>query len=127
MTSSPGPMPSAIRAMRRASDPDVTPTASGVRRDGGTVQVKNTIIAGNTGAVECTGTITDQGNNLSDEASCGFTLVAAPSLGPLQNNGGSKRRLTNRAWVDLAESGRHQAEHGVGRQCKRGDWGEKFR
>lgn len=56
------------------------------------VSVKNTIIAGApTG--NCVGAITSLGNNLEDQATCGFTAPndlqnTNPELGPLADNGG---------------------------------------
>ena len=73
----------------------------GVARAGGTVIVKNTILAGNTGsgaAPDCYGSggLTSQGYNvLSSTTGCtGFTSTGDqvnvnPQLGPLQNNGGA--------------------------------------
>ncbi|CAN5528624.1 hypothetical protein BH24ACT20_BH24ACT20_02700 [soil metagenome] len=62
------------------------------------VTVKNTIVSGNTvnncdTAQVSGGTISSQGNNVSSDASCGFTTSTDkqstnPKLGPLANNGG---------------------------------------
>ncbi len=52
-------------------------------------QLLNTIVANSTSGGDCSGTITDLGNNLDTDGTCpvGF-LTAAPLLGPLANNGG---------------------------------------
>ncbi|HXL67467.1 MAG TPA: choice-of-anchor Q domain-containing protein [Xanthobacteraceae bacterium] len=61
---------------------------------GGTVKLKNTIVAGNTGnpGPNCNGTITSLGHNLSSDATClggtGDLNSPTPLLGPLANNGG---------------------------------------
>ena len=77
----------------------------GIYNDGGLVEFKSTIIAGNTAAVtgpDCAGTLTSYGCNLvgeRDSADCPFTPGAGdqvgtgddpidPLLGPLQDNGG---------------------------------------
>ncbi|MFO7540753.1 MAG: choice-of-anchor Q domain-containing protein, partial [Chloroflexota bacterium] len=57
----------------------------------GSTNVRNSIIAENTTA-NCAGSFVSGGYNLDSDGSCGFNskgdLVAAPLLGPLQNNGG---------------------------------------
>ena len=68
----------------------------GIRREGGTASLKNTIVANNTatgGDPNCTGTITSAGYNLDSGNSCLFTgtgdqINTNPLLGPLQDNGG---------------------------------------
>ena len=59
----------------------------------GTANLVSSILANTISGDNCAGTITSQGSNLSDDASC--NLIAAgdqpstdPLLGPLQNNGG---------------------------------------
>jgi predicted outer membrane repeat protein len=79
----------------------VTITASTISGNSGgaienqaTVSVGGSIIANSSGGGNCSGTITDNGYNLSDDSSCGFTaakgdkLNTNPQLGPLQDNGG---------------------------------------
>jgi hypothetical protein len=58
----------------------------------GTVRLKNTILANNTGG-NCGGTPTDLGGNISDDGTCAFTVApffnnTNPLLEPLANNGG---------------------------------------
>ena len=68
----------------------------GIRREGGTASLKNTIVANNTatgGDPNCTGTITSAGYNLDSGNSCLFTgtgdkINTNPLLGALQDNGG---------------------------------------
>jgi hypothetical protein len=66
----------------------------------GQLTIRNTIIAGNTGAPDCrdiAGSVTDQGHNLvQSQNNCGFVNGAngnivgqAADLGPLANNGGA--------------------------------------
>jgi hypothetical protein len=70
----------------------------GIVVDDGAVNLRNTILAGNTGpaAPECAGAPTSQGNNLvGDTSGCGFTAAPSdligqdPRLGALRDNGGS--------------------------------------
>ncbi|MCB0150638.1 MAG: right-handed parallel beta-helix repeat-containing protein, partial [Caldilineaceae bacterium] len=66
----------------------------------GELTIRNTILAGNTGAPDCNnafGTVTDQGHNLvQSQNNCGLVNGAngnivgvSPNLGPLANNGGA--------------------------------------
>jgi predicted outer membrane repeat protein len=72
-----------------------------VNREGqdkiGTLNVRNTIIANNTGALNCagSGTITNSGNNLrfpANDASCPG-IVGDPKLSALANNGGATQTM----------------------------------
>ena len=87
-----------------AGFPDFTGAGGGVFVfvSEGTINLQNTILAGNfifvpgppfTSASDCGGTINSNGNNLMQSpAGCtvngGGVTVADPQLGPLQNNGG---------------------------------------
>src|SRR5207249_38813 len=57
----------------------------------GTATLRNTILADSTGG-DCFNVIgsvvTDDGHNIVEDNSCGFTGGADPMLGPLANNGG---------------------------------------
>jgi predicted outer membrane repeat protein len=60
------------------------------------VTLRNTIIGNSPSGGNCSGTIADDGYNLEDGTSCGFTATgslssANPLLGPLANNGGPTR------------------------------------
>ncbi len=60
----------------------------------GGVQMVNTLLGANFGAANGFGTITDLGNNLSSDATPGFTSAASrnllnPRIGPFANNGGT--------------------------------------
>lgn len=89
------------------SDASNTGDGGGMRRGAGTVNLKNTIIAGNfdnSGATkrsDCSGTLVSQGYNLlGNNTGCNLSPTTGdligtssspinPLLGPLQNNGGS--------------------------------------
>jgi predicted outer membrane repeat protein len=83
--------------------------ASGGGIYGGTVHVKNTILAGNT-PNNCTGTtMTSQGYNLESGTDCGLTGTgdlqnAAADLGPLQDNGGP-------TWTHALQDGSQAIDH----------------
>ncbi len=64
-------------------------TGGGIHRQNGTLQLLNTIVANSASGGDCSGTITDSGNNLDTDGTCpvGF-LTAPPLLGALLNNGG---------------------------------------
>ena len=72
------------------------PTAAGIRNLGPPLELKNTIVAGNSATAnpDILGTVTSQGNNLigDDSDTTGWLptdlLNVPPQLGPLQNNGG---------------------------------------
>jgi CSLREA domain-containing protein len=60
---------------------------------GGSISLKNSIVANNAAGQECSGTIMSLGNNLSSDGSCSLTGPgdkpdASPLFGPLQDNGG---------------------------------------
>jgi predicted outer membrane repeat protein len=62
-------------------------------RNSGTATAKNTIIANSPAGGNCAGTLSDEGGNLSSDATCGFSAGSSrndvdPSLGELQDNGG---------------------------------------
>jgi uncharacterized repeat protein (TIGR01451 family) len=52
------------------------------------LQLLNTVVANSTAGGDCSGTITNNGNNLDTDGTCPFGLTAPPLLGPLANNGG---------------------------------------
>jgi hypothetical protein len=68
-------------------------TGQNVQKNGGTVTIKDTIVALATGK-NCSGTVVDGGYNLESADDCGFTAAnnsiinTDPMLGPLQDNGG---------------------------------------
>jgi len=84
--------------------PSLGGKGGGIYRDSGTIRFKNTIIAGNSAALDgpdCCGTLVSQDYNLvGDNCGCTFTAQSHdqvgtgaspidPKLGPLANNGGS--------------------------------------
>jgi predicted outer membrane repeat protein len=67
----------------------------GINRDSGSVQLRNTIVAGNTApaGANCSGAILSNGHNLDSGSTCGLgatgdLINVNPMLGPLANNGG---------------------------------------
>jgi hypothetical protein len=60
----------------------------GIHLDDGTVTAKNSIVANSPSGGNCLGTPTNNGFNLADDTTCGFTLVSSMELGPLTFNGG---------------------------------------
>ncbi len=82
---------------------DNATTGPAISLDGGAASARNTILAGTAGA-QCalgTATLSDQGGNISTDASCGFsattsrsgTPVAELDLGPLADNGGPTQTI----------------------------------
>lgn len=73
-----------------------TNSTAGVFASAASVTLRNSLIAHNTGTLQCnanTATFTSDGNNLASDDSCGLTQPgdlpnANPQLGPLQDNGG---------------------------------------
>ena len=73
------------------SDNSANIAGGGVRvPPGGTITLRNTIVANSISGGDCSneGTLTNGGNNLVEDNSCGFTGGSDPALGPLQDNGG---------------------------------------
>ena len=69
--------------------------AAMTRTVGGTTQIRDSIVAGNSGNGQCQGTFGSQGRNIESGTDCGFTNTANgdkqntdPQLGALANNGG---------------------------------------
>jgi len=67
---------------------------AGIYRSGGTVILRNTIVANSTLGGNCSGTITNDGNNIDSGITCAWVSVSGsmsstnPLLGALANNGG---------------------------------------
>ncbi|NPA92858.1 MAG: sortase [Chloroflexi bacterium] len=64
-----------------------SPNGNGLQNGGGTLTLANSIVSNNA-ATNCVGTITDNGNNISSDGSCGFTAASSmnntdPQLGTL--------------------------------------------
>jgi CSLREA domain-containing protein len=55
----------------------------GIYQSLGTVTLRNTIVANSTAGGDCSGTVTDGGNNIVEDNTCGFTGGADPNLGAL--------------------------------------------
>ncbi|MBA3470341.1 MAG: CSLREA domain-containing protein [Herpetosiphonaceae bacterium] len=73
---------------------NTSPNVGGISAGSGTTTLKNTIVAQNSGS-DCSGTLTSQGHNLSDDPTCAALFTASGDitttdalLGPLQDNGG---------------------------------------
>ncbi len=69
----------------------------GIVNSGSTATLQNSIVANNS-LVNCRGTMTSNGYNLSSDGSCNFTNSGDlnntdPQLGPLQNNGGPTQTM----------------------------------
>ena len=59
-------------------------TGGGIARgSAGTVTLRNTIVANSTSGGDCSGTVTDGGNNIVEDNTCGFSGGADPNLGAL--------------------------------------------
>jgi hypothetical protein len=73
-----------------------TNNGGGIDNAGGTAILGATIVAESPSGGDCSGTVTDEGYNIADDPSCGFTATGSTNssatldadLGPLQNNGG---------------------------------------
>ena len=71
----------------------------GIYNTGGSVVLSNSVLAGNTPGADCVGTITDDGYNIDDDGSCGFSATGSLSdnpdtdLGTLQSNGGPTQTM----------------------------------
>jgi predicted outer membrane repeat protein len=68
-------------------------TGGGIVNDGGSVRVRNVIVANSPDQANCEGPITSAGHNLDSGSTCGFTdpgdlSDTDPQLGPLADNGG---------------------------------------
>ena len=65
-------------------------TYGGGIRNYSTFNISNSIIANSSGmdCVNESGTIYNQGHNIVEDGSCGFSVGGDPNLGPLQDNGG---------------------------------------
>ncbi len=61
----------------------------GVYSYGNTLSINNSIIANSLNGGDCYGTVVDNGYNIVEDNSCGFTGNSDPMLGPLQDNGGA--------------------------------------
>jgi len=73
--------------------------SGGAIRNYGTLTVSNTILANSTAGGNCSGAITNGGNNLDDGATCGWGAAngsmssANPQLGALADNGGPTQTM----------------------------------
>jgi CSLREA domain-containing protein len=92
-----------VTITHNTSDEGTSGRAGGISGTGGTLNLRNTLIAGNFntagGSTDCAGTLTSQGFNLI-QSTTGCTVVGTatgnligvnPLLGPLANNGGPTR------------------------------------
>ena len=55
----------------------------GIRQSAGTLTLRNTIVANSTTGGDCSGTVTDGGNNIVEDNTCGFSGGVDPNLGAL--------------------------------------------
>lgn len=92
-----------VTITNNTSDEESSGRAGGIASNGGVLNLRNTLIAGNHntagGSPDCAGTLTSQGYNLI-QSTTGCTIVGTttgnltgvnPLLGPLANNGGLTR------------------------------------
>jgi hypothetical protein len=76
-----------------------TSSGGGIYNALGTTTVYNTIVANSTAGRNCSGTITNGGNNIDDETTCGWgssngsMSSTNPLLGVLTNNGGPTQTM----------------------------------
>jgi IPTL-CTERM motif len=83
-------------------------TGGGIFRNGGTVTLRNTIVANSTSGGNCSGTITDGGNNLDSASTCGFATNAKnntnPNLGALTGSPAYFPLSTGSAAIDAGDN-----------------------
>ena len=107
--------------------------AGGISGDGGVLNLRNTLIAGNHntagGSPDCAGTLTSQGHNLIQNT-MGCTIVGTttgnklgvnPLLGPLANNGGPTRTHSLGATSPAREAGNPAAPGSSSTACRTTD------
>jgi hypothetical protein len=75
------------------ADNDANGVGGGLDNDGSATAAA-TIVAHSYSGGDCAGPVTDAGDNLDDDGSCGFSAAGSqsdvdPELGPLENNGGA--------------------------------------
>ena len=75
-------------------------SGGGIFNSGGTVSVAATIVANSTSGGDCSGSVTDDGYNIDDDGSCGFSGTSTShsttldsTLGALANNGGPTQTI----------------------------------
>jgi CSLREA domain-containing protein len=107
--------------------------AGGISGNGGVLNLRNTLIAGNHntagGSPDCAGTLTSQGHNLiQDTTGCsivgtttGNKLGVNPLLGPLANNGGPTRTHSLGATSPAREAGNPAAPGSSSTACRTTD------
>ena len=78
---------------------NTAPQGAGIGTSSGTVGLQATLLAGNTSS-DCSGAVTDNGYNIDDDGSCGFTTPSisdyttlSRTLGPLANNSGPTQTI----------------------------------
>ena len=106
-----------VTITHNTSDEETEGRAGGISSNGGVLNLRNTLIAGNHntagGSPDCAGTLTSQGHNLiQDTTGCtvagtttGNKLGVNPLLGPLANNGGPTRTHSIGATSPAREAG----------------------
>jgi len=96
----------------------------GIRGFSGTTSLSNTIVANSSAGGDCflslgsPGSIIDNGSNIVEDNSCGFTGGADPKLGPLQDNGGvtlTHALLTGSPALDSGDTSLTVDQRGIAR------------
>ena len=90
-----------MRVVRRSTvDGNSGLFGGGLNQSGGTLTLQATIVASSEAGGDCYGVVTDDGYNVDDDGTCGFTLPSlsdyatlSTTLGPLANNGGTTETI----------------------------------
>jgi CSLREA domain-containing protein len=106
-----------VTITNNTSDEETSGRAGGISSNGGTLNLRNTLIAGNFntagGSPDCAGTLNSQGHNLIQSTTgctvggttTGNLIGVNPLLGPLANNGGLTRTHSIGALSPAREAG----------------------
>jgi hypothetical protein len=119
-----------VTITQNISDEESAGRAGGISSNGGVLNLRNTIIAGNLntagGSPDCAGTLTSQGHNLIQDTE-GCTLVGTmtgnligvnPQLGALANNGGPTRTHSLGATSPARDAGNPAAPGSSSTACR---------
>lgn len=102
------------------------PSGGGILNSAGIVTLRNTIVTNSPTGDNCSGTITNGGNNIDDSASCGWGSNLGsmsntnPLLGTLQNNGGPTQTMALLSGSPAIDSVIYNAPNGCPSTDQRG-------